>query len=61
MIGSYVKDLAAHGSSKSLTMCRTMEGYPAHELLEFCQQMEQKPGVLDCTVFHGFPYADISM
>ena len=34
-----------------------MEGYPAHELLEFCQQMEQKPGVLDCTVFHGFPYA----
>ena len=40
-----------------LTMCCTMEGYPAHELLEFCQEMEQKPGVLDCTVFHGFPYA----
>jgi microcystin degradation protein MlrC len=44
-----------------LTMCCTMEGYPAHELLQYCQEMEKKPGVVDCTVFHGFPYADIDI
>ncbi len=44
-----------------LTMCCTMEGYPAHELLQYCQEMEKLPGVVDCTVFHGFPYADIDI
>jgi microcystin degradation protein MlrC len=46
-----------------LTMCCTMEevGGPAYDLLLYCQEMEKKPGVVDCTVFHGFPYADIEI
>jgi microcystin degradation protein MlrC len=50
-----------------VTMCCTMaQAYdgangPAHELLQLCQAMERKPGVIDCSVFHGFPYADITI
>ena len=36
-------------------MC-TQPGFPAHEMNQFCYGLEQTPGVLDCTVFHGFPY-----
>lgn len=33
---------------------------PAAELRELVMQAEREPGVLACTVFHGFPYADVS-
>lgn len=29
------------------------------EINEICRQWEQRPGVLDCTLFHGFPYTDV--
>lgn len=35
----------------------TDEG-PARELRELARAAEREPGVLACTVFHGFPYAD---
>lgn len=31
---------------------------PARELRDLARAAEQRPGVLACTVFHGFPYAD---
>jgi microcystin degradation protein MlrC len=31
---------------------------PAAELRELARAAEERPGVLACTVFHGFPYAD---
>jgi microcystin degradation protein MlrC len=33
---------------------------PAAELRELVKEAEREPGVLACTVFHGFPYADVS-
>ncbi|PLS17908.1 MlrC domain protein [Bacillus sp. M6-12] len=32
---------------------------PVKELNALCQEWEQHPDVIDCTLFHGFPYADI--
>ncbi len=37
----------------------TEPGAPAAEMNELCQSLERRPGVIDCTVFHGFPYADV--
>ncbi|ORT58564.1 M81 family metallopeptidase [Streptomyces sp. CB03238] len=36
----------------------TTEGSPARDLMERVKSAEERPGVLACTVFHGFPYAD---
>ncbi|GHF65640.1 microcystinase C [Streptomyces mashuensis] len=36
----------------------TVAGSPARELRDLVRAIEQRPGVLACTVFHGFPYAD---
>jgi microcystin degradation protein MlrC len=36
----------------------TVTGSPAAELRALVQEIERRPGVLACTVFHGFPYAD---
>jgi microcystin degradation protein MlrC len=33
--------------------------YPAKAVNEVCQELEQLPGVVDVTFFHGFPYTDI--
>jgi toxic protein SymE len=43
--------------------CSTHPGFPAAEMNTVCAAMEAKyPGqVIDCTVFHGFPWADISI
>jgi microcystin degradation protein MlrC len=37
----------------------TDAGLPAAEMTEVCRAIEARPGVLDCTVFHGFPYVDV--
>lgn len=37
----------------------TDPGEPAAEMNEVCRAIEARPGVIDCTVFHGFPYVDI--
>jgi microcystin degradation protein MlrC len=31
---------------------------PAREVNELCSRLERRPGVFDCTLFHGFPYTD---
>ncbi|CRK57285.1 hypothetical protein [Alloactinosynnema sp. L-07] len=36
----------------------TTDSGPAAELAELTRAAETEPGVLACTVFHGFPYAD---
>lgn len=36
----------------------TDAGHPAAAMNEVCAAIEQRPGVIDCTVFHGFPYTD---
>ncbi|MCQ0025071.1 M81 family metallopeptidase [Streptomyces somaliensis DSM 40738] len=36
----------------------TTRGAPARELMETVKEVESRPGILACTVFHGFPYAD---
>jgi microcystin degradation protein MlrC len=36
----------------------TDPGHPAHRMNELCAEIEARPGVVDCTVFHGFPYTD---
>lgn len=36
----------------------TDPGNPAADMNEVCAEIESRPGVLDCTVFHGFPYTD---
>lgn len=33
--------------------------YPASKVNELCREIENQPGILDCTFFHGFPYTDI--
>lgn len=35
----------------------TTEGCAA-QLVDMCRAMEQKPGIIDCNVFHGFVHAD---
>ena len=42
-----------------LCMMCTMDGHPAAELRELCEAASARAGVLSCSVFHGFPYADI--
>lgn len=37
----------------------TDPGYPAAEMNEVCRRLEERPGVVDVTVFHGFPFTDI--
>lgn len=37
----------------------TDPGEPAAEMNEVCRAVEARPGVIDCTVFHGFPYVDV--
>jgi microcystin degradation protein MlrC len=37
----------------------TDSGYPAAEMNELCRKLEAEPGVVDCTVFHGFPFTDV--
>jgi len=37
----------------------TDPGEPAAEMNELCRATEERPGVIDCTVFHGFPYVDV--
>lgn len=32
---------------------------PAGQLNRLCWEWEKKPGILDCTIFHGFPYTDV--
>ena len=41
-----------------LPTATTDEGHPAARMNEVCAEIESRPGVLDCTVFHGFPYTD---
>jgi microcystin degradation protein MlrC len=38
--------------------CTTIPG-PAATINELCRVLEQHPGILDCTFFHGFPQADV--
>ncbi len=37
----------------------TDPGGPAADMNEVCRAIEGRPGVVDCTVFHGFPYVDV--
>jgi microcystin degradation protein MlrC len=37
----------------------TDPGEVAAEMNELCRRIEDRPGVIDCTVFHGFPYVDV--
>lgn len=41
-----------------LPLATTDSGFPAADMLEFATSMEKRQGVIDCTVFHGFPYSD---
>ncbi len=34
---------------------------PAAEANRVCAEIEARPGVVDCTFFHGFPYADVPL
>lgn len=42
-----------------LSMMCTNEGFPANDMNRFMYELERVPGVIDCTVFHGFPLADV--
>lgn len=44
-----------------ISMTCTQPGFPAAEMNDFMYELEARPGVLDVTVFHGFPWADISI
>ena len=37
----------------------TDPGHPAADMNELCRRLEAEPGVIDCTVFHGFPFTDV--
>jgi microcystin degradation protein MlrC len=37
----------------------TDPGHPAADMNELCRRLEAEPGVVDCTVFHGFPFTDV--
>lgn len=37
----------------------TSRTYPVSAVNQLCQELEQTPGVIDLTFFHGFPYTDI--
>jgi microcystin degradation protein MlrC len=36
----------------------TTDAGPAADVNALCAEVERRPGILDCTFFHGFPYAD---
>jgi microcystin degradation protein MlrC len=36
----------------------TTDGGPAEQINARCAEVERRPGIIDCTFFHGFPYAD---
>ena len=38
----------------------TQEGFIPAEVNAVCAELGQRPGVIDCSWFHGFPYADIA-
>jgi microcystin degradation protein MlrC len=38
----------------------TDPGFPAAEMNDLCRRLESRPGVVDCTVFHGFPFTDVA-
>jgi microcystin degradation protein MlrC len=40
-----------------ITTCST-DLEPGKRLNVLCAEWEARPGILDCTIFHGFPYAD---
>lgn len=44
----------------ALPPATTDAGQPAAEMNELCRTIEDRPGVIDCTVFHGFPYVDVA-
>lgn len=44
----------------ALPPATTDPGQPAAEMNELCRAVESRPGVIDCTVFHGFPYVDVA-
>jgi microcystin degradation protein MlrC len=44
----------------ALPPATTDPGQPAAEMNELCRRVEEQPGVIDCTVFHGFPYVDVA-
>ncbi len=33
---------------------------PAQDMNALCAEIEARPGVLDCSVFHGFPFVDVA-
>lgn len=37
----------------------TDPGFPAHAMNDVCRRLEEHPDVVDCTVFHGFPFTDV--
>jgi microcystin degradation protein MlrC len=37
----------------------TDPGHPAADMNDVCRRLEAEPGVIDCTVFHGFPFTDV--
>jgi microcystin degradation protein MlrC len=41
-----------------ITTCST-DLQPGKRLNDLCQQWEQRPGLIDCTIFHGFAYTDV--
>lgn len=43
----------------ALPPATTDPGMPAADMNEVCRAVEERPGVIDCTVFHGFPYVDV--
>lgn len=44
-----------------ISMMCTQQGFPAAEMNDYMYSLEAQPGVLDVTIFHGFPWADISI
>lgn len=41
-----------------ITTCST-DLQPGKRLNGLCQEWEQRPGLIDCTIFHGFAYTDV--
>ncbi|WP_444634045.1 M81 family metallopeptidase [Cupriavidus oxalaticus] len=38
----------------------TQDGFIPAEVNDVCRKLAAQPGVIDCSWFHGFPYADIA-
>lgn len=59
MLGGEVRPVTRVAHVPMLLPTSTTDpGYPAARMNELCAAIESRPGVLDCTVFHGFPYTD---